>query len=271
MAIDTYAVIGNPVNHSLSPYIHTLFAKQTGESLLYKTLTAPVDQFEHCVKQFVEQGGKGLNVTAPFKEQAFHLAASTSPRAKIAKSVNTLSFNTTSYGDNTDGIGFIRDIEINHQYSLTDKRVLIFGAGGAVRGILQVILARKPARVVIANRNLMRAKCLSEEFCAYGSVCTSELTTMTGTFDFVINAISSSSTLIWQSVSLALDTNSFCYDLAYRREPTPFLQWASAQGAFEVSDGIGMLVEQAAESFFIWRDVKPITNPVINSIRQQLK
>jgi len=271
-ALDNYAVMGNPVSHSKSPLIHQAFASQTFQAIKYQAILVAVGKFEAAVMAFREAGGKGLNVTVPFKEDAWKLAARRSPRAEIAGAVNTLSFATDGVivGDNTDGAGLIRDLE-HHSVAIADRHILILGAGGAVRGVLGPLLAHKPASVVIANRTLSRAEALVIEHKPYAglSACTLEKLHGAGRFDLIINAISSG--LQGELPPLPptlISEQSCCYDMVYGDVEPVFVRWARQSGARLALDGLGMLVEQAAESFYIWRGVRPQTGPVIKMLRK---
>lgn len=270
---DRYAVIGNPVEHSLSPRIHTAFAAQTGEELHYDTLLAPLDGFAASVEQFAAEGGRGLNVTVPFKLEAFELARQRSRRAERAGAVNTLSLDADGpRGDNTDGIGLLRDLRDNLGFDPAERHILVVGAGGATRGILGPLLETGPYRLVIANRTQRRALELADEFGDLGPVSGCGFDSIPGPgFDLVINATSAS--LAGNLLPLQpqhLNSGAMAYDLMYGAEPTPFLEWAGPAGAEIIADGLGMLVEQAAESFAIWRGVRPATRPVIERLRREL-
>lgn len=273
---DRYAVIGNPIAHSKSPAIHREFAEQTEQNLSYEALLAPLDDFAGAWQRFRDAGGKGANVTVPFKEQAWALSEQRTHRAELAGAVNTLSIAATGelLGDNTDGIGLVRDITVNAGWSLVGKRVLMLGAGGAARGVIQPLLTAGAAQVVVANRTLAKAQTLAQVFAAEGDVQALELSALaqiTQPFDVLINATSAS----LQGESLTLPAaiyhaDSAVYDMMYGRE-TPFLQWAIAQGMTRRRDGAGMLVEQAAEAFFIWRGVRPATEKLLLAMRQESK
>ena len=268
---DHYAVMGNPIAHSKSPRIHTLFAGQTGEDLDYRAILVELDGFAAAVGDFVAAGGRGLNITVPFKEQAWKLAATRSPRAELAGAVNTLSVggDGSLSGDNTDGAGLVRDLLANHDATLAGKRLLLLGAGGAARGVLGPLLNEKPALLVIANRTASKAVELARLFCELGRVEGCGLDDVAGQpFDILINATAAS--LAGEVPAIADDTvtpESWCYDMMYGDKPTAFMEWSHAQGAAHVMDGLGMLVEQAAESFYIWRGVRPDTAPVIAALR----
>ena len=268
-----YAVFGNPIGHSRSPAIHSAFAEETKQPLTYEAICAPLDGFAATVHEFAASGGKGLNVTVPFKEEAWALADARSDRAELAGAVNTLTIadDGSLHGDNTDGIGIVRDIKINHGFDFSNKRVLVLGAGGAVRGVLQVILQEQPKEVVVANRTAEKAQALADLFQAYGHIRATAIEQLAGEFDLIINGTAAS--LQGSMINLPaglVGTHTWCYDMMYSADLTPFNQWAKSQGAEKQLDGLGMLVEQAAESFYIWRGVKPQTKPVIAAIREQL-
>ncbi len=269
--MDHYAVMGNPIAHSLSPSIHAAFAEQTAQRLSYEALLVEEGTFPEAVSEFFENAGKGLNVTVPFKQEAWALAVQRSAGAELAGAVNTLFLDTdgTLQGHNTDGIGLVRDIKDNHGGQLAQKDVLILGAGGATRGILLPILEQKPRSVVVANRSPEKAEELAELFAEFGNVSACSLEELAEVeTDWLINATSAS----LQGELPPLTRNNLrqgatCYDLMYGKQPTPFCQWARQAGAAKSLDGLGMLVEQAAESFYLWRGIRPDTGPVINSLR----
>lgn len=268
---DPYAVMGNPIAHSKSPRIHALFAKQTGQRMVYTAIQVDHGGFKQAVGNFQASGGKGLNVTVPFKREAWELVNERSARAQRAGAVNTIVFraDTALYGDNTDGVGMIRDICGNHGGVIAGKRVLVLGAGGAVRGVLAPLLDEHPAELVIANRTMDRATELEQEFSALGHVRGCGFDALPGRrFDMVINGTSAS--LQGDVPPLPADLlapQALCYDMMYAAQPTPFMRWAQQHGARTVLDGLGMLVEQAAESFYLWRGVRPETAPVIAQLR----
>lgn len=272
--IDDYAVMGNPISHSKSPSIHTLFAEQTAQSLLYTAIHVDIGGFEQAVGNFAASGGKGLNITVPFKQEAWALATTRSERAERAGAVNTLKIEDgTIFGDNTDGIGLVNDLTINHGIELKNKNILLMGAGGAARGVLIPLLKQNPSSLFIANRTPDKAKDLADDFVDAGNVqgggydALAELK-----FDVVINATAAS--LQGELPPLPetlLNDNASCYDMMYAAKATPFMQWASNHKAVKVLDGLGMLVEQAAESFNIWRGVKPETKLVIEKLRKELQ
>ncbi|NVZ29115.1 shikimate dehydrogenase [Pseudomonas gingeri] len=271
--MDRYVVFGNPIGHSKSPLIHRLFAEQTAQQLDYSTLLAPLDDFSGCARAFF-QDGRGANVTVPFKEEAFRLAASLTPRAQRAGAVNTLSklADGSLLGDNTDGAGLVRDLTVNAGFSLQGKRILLLGAGGAVRGVLEPLLAQQPASVIIANRTVEKAELLAELFADLGPVSASGLDWLREPVDLIINATSASLSGDVPPIapSLIEPGKTFCYDMMYSKEPTAFCRWASAQGAAVAMDGLGMLAEQAAEAFLLWRGVRPDTAPVLAELRRLL-
>ncbi len=271
---DAYAVIGNPIAHSKSPWIHAAFARQTGQRLTYSAILAEPGGFAQVVGNFQASGGKGLNVTVPFKQDAWRLVDRRSERAELAGAVNTIRFEPDGslFGENTDGVGLVRDLVRNHGAALTDRRVLLLGAGGAVRGVLEPLLAERPAALVIANRTVARARELALAFAALGPVTGCGFDDLAGDrFDLVINGTAAS--LQGEVPPLPeglLAPGALCYDMMYAAEPTAFLRWARERGGDAV-DGLGMLVEQAAESFFIWRGVRPETGPVIAELREALR
>ena len=265
---DRYVVIGNPIAHSKSPEIHTLFATQTKQNIEYQRLLAPLDGFKKTVEQFIAENGKGMNVTVPFKLEAFELATVLTPRAKAAGAVNTLKFeNNTILGDNTDGKGLMVDIIENAKYAITGSRVLLLGAGGAARGVIQPLFEQKPARLMIANRSVERAEELALDFSAIGKIEVSSYVALRDEFDIVINATSAGLSGEMPPIPEAVFAKSaLAVDMVYADKLTPFLQFAQKQGA-KVRDGFGMLVEQAAESFFVWTGVYPDTAPVFHALR----
>lgn len=270
---DLYAVFGNPINHSKSPAIHRQFAEQTGQDMHYTRQLVNEGEFEKAAREFFAQGGKGLNITVPFKLNAFDFAEKRTPRAERAGAVNTLArlSDGSILGDNTDGIGMIHDMH-NLGWEIQGKRVLILGAGGAVRGILQPLLEANPARVTIANRTMSKAEELAKSFLDLGDIQAKSYEYLAGDiFDIVINGTSAS--LQGELPPLPeklLAENACCYDMMYGAEPTIFLQWAKNHGATQVADGLGMLIGQAAEAFYLWRQIRPEVVPVITALRRQL-
>lgn len=260
---DRYAIIGHPVAHSRSPQIHAEFARLTRQPLSYERIDAPPRHFATALRDFLGNGGRGANITLPFKEDAYALCHTHTARAQQAHSVNTLYIENenTLVGDNTDGIGLVTDLLRNQQVAIRGKRVLILGAGGAARGILPALLREDPASIRIANRTPQRAQHLATAFRRQGNVSACGFDGLRGTsFDLVINATSAS--LAGELPPLPrdlLEPGATCYDLAYAERPTVFMLWADREGAATVLDGWGMLVEQAAESFRIWRGVRPPT------------
>ncbi|MDD5242351.1 MAG: shikimate dehydrogenase [Sulfuricella sp.] len=268
---DRYAVVGNPIAHSKSPLIHAEFARQTGQDMAYTAVLAPLDGFSTVAKQFQKEGGKGLNVTVPFKQDAWKLATKLTDRAQLAEAVNTLKFEAdgTILGDNTDGAGLTRDIGDNQGISFEGKRVLLMGAGGAARGVLLPLLLKKPAQLVIANRSPEKAVELTQHFAPYGSIEGGDYARLAGRqFDIVINATSASlSDQLPPLPAGVFATGALAYDMMYGKGLTPFLQFAKNNGAAFLADGLGMLVEQAAESFLLWRGIRPQTQPVIAQLK----
>lgn len=272
--IDRYAVYGNPIKHSKSPQIHAAFAEETGQELTYRSRLVEIGRFAETAKSFFENGGKGLNVTVPFKLDACEFADQLSSRARRAGAVNTLAIQNDGviYGDNTDGIGLVRDINNNLGWEISGKNILILGAGGAVRGVLEPLLRKKPATLVIANRTLEKAEALANDFSDLGELSACPFESLGASpFDLVINATSSSLAGELPPLPDNLLTDDACvYDMMYGAEPTPFMRWGAENTAWAVADGLGMLVEQAAESFCMWRGVRPKTKPVIDLLRNML-
>jgi shikimate dehydrogenase (EC 1.1.1.25) len=268
---DRYAVIGNPIAHSKSPLIHAAFARQTGQDLEYGRLLGALDDFAGDVSRFLAAGGRGLNVTLPFKEQAFALAEERSERAELAGAVNTLIRlkDGRLRGDNTDGVGLVRDLACNHGFDFQGARVLLVGAGGAARGVLEPLLATGLAHLVIANRTESRALDLARRARLLGPVTGCGFGALAGErFDLIINATSAGLDAAVPAIpNDCLAPGAWVYDMLYGDQPTPFCRWGAEQGAAQALDGLGMLVEQAAESFFLWRGVRPDTAPVIASLR----
>ncbi len=268
-----YAVMGNPVRHSKSPAIHSEFAQQCGIALEYRAIEVEPGLFASAVDGFRAAGGQGLNVTVPFKLEAYQLADKHGARAELAGAVNTLKFDSdgTVYGDNTDGVGLVRDLSNNHAIVLKGKRVLVLGAGGAVRGVLGPLLQQGVGSVVIANRTVSKAQGLARAFAAHGDVSGCGFDALRGQrFDIVLNGTAAS--LQAQVPSLPdelFSGQAVAYDLMYGDQPMPFMVWARAHGAARVTDGLGMLVEQAAESFLFWHGVRPQTEPVIERLRKR--
>jgi shikimate dehydrogenase len=262
---DRYAVFGHPIAHSKSPQIHAAFARQTGQDMAYEAILAPLDGFADCVAQFIAAGGRGANVTVPFKEEAFKLASRLSARAQRAGAVNTFTFDADGIlGDNTDGAGLVADLTRNLHFSIAGKRILLLGAGGAARGVVGPLLDQQPAMLVIANRTVSRAQELAELFDQNVRACGFEAADTP--FDLVINATAASLAGDLPPLSPRVFTpDTLAYDMMYGRD-TPFLDFARSHGA-RTADGLGMLVEQAAEAFSLWRGLRPDTPPVIAMLR----
>lgn len=268
---DRYAVIGNPIKHSQSPRIHAAFAAQTHQDIHYERILVEPGCLAQAVDTFRQQGGKGLNITVPFKTDAYDLANTMTQRAQLAGAVNTLVLNDDAslHADNTDGIGLVRDLTHNHGFALKDKRILLLGAGGAVQGVLLPLLEQQPAEIVIANRTVSKAEQLCEKFSDFGPVSASAFASLEGQlFDGIINGTAASlQGDVPPLPSNILTPSCWCYDMMYSNEPTAFVRWGEEQGAQHSVDGLGMLVEQAAESFTLWRGVQPETAPVIRLLR----
>jgi len=271
--MDRYVVFGNPIGHSKSPAIHRLFAEQTGQAMEYGARLAPLDDFAGNALEFF-QDGLGANVTLPFKEDAFRLCSVLTPRAQRAGAVNMLTRlpDGTLRGDNTDGVGLVRDLLNNAGVTLKGKRILLLGAGGAVRGVVESLLEQQPVSLVIANRTVDKAELLAQIFAGLGPVAASGFDWLEEPVDVIINATSASlagdlppikSSLIQPGVTV-------CYDMMYGKEPTPFCRWAAEHGAAQALDGFGMLVEQAAEAFTYWRGVTPDSKTVMATLRQEI-
>ena len=275
--MDRYCVIGNPIEHSLSPQIHQEFAAQTGELLTYEKVKVELTGFADFLKDFANSGGKGLNITVPFKVEAFNGATQLHELADIANAVNTLSLEGAEIiGFNTDGLGFIRDLTQRHGVQLAGKSVLVLGAGGACRGIIEPLLSTNPAQVTIANRTLANAQALCELFSGrhrHNSLSCVDLSVLAegdaGTYDLVVNTTSLGLSADGITLPASLAQGSFCYDMSYG-DKAAFARWAKEQGALNSVDGLGMLVEQAAESFNIWRGVRPRTDEIYQSLRKRV-
>jgi shikimate dehydrogenase len=270
--MDCYGVIGNPIQHSKSPLIHRLFAEQTHQDLFYSAILVPPDQLVSTLNDFQSQKGRGLNVTAPFKQPAFALVDHVSPRALRAKAVNTICFDADGkrFGDNTDGAGLIRDITLNQKISLKNKSILLLGAGGAVSGVLEAVLNEQPAAVTIANRTEEKALALVDAFSDCTNIgCLAWSALSTCAFDVVINGTSAGLHEIELELpNDILNSGAYCYDMVYGVGVTAFYSWVRAQNSASYSDGLGMLVEQAAESFYIWRKIRPNTQAVLAFLRE---
>jgi shikimate dehydrogenase len=270
---DRYAVIGYPVKHSWSPFIHGMFAKQAGQSLTYSRLEIAPENLEDQVAMFFDSGGRGLNITVPHKQAAMLLTRFRTPRAEIAGAVNTIALQREGLlGDNTDGAGLVTDLTRNLGLALKDTRILLLGAGGAARGVLGPLLAEAPEYLEIANRDGNRATQLATEFAQLGEVrgCGFDAITSTGHFDLVLNATSASlQETIPPVPPSVIGPTTLCYDMAYGKGDTVFTRWAKTAGAGRAETGWGMLVEQAAEAFHLWRGIQPDTKPVLDAVRSQ--
>ena len=273
-----YAVLGNPVSHSKSPLIHSMFAQQTDQTMSYVAISLEENEFEGFVRNFFADGGGGLNVTVPYKGNAFALAASCSPRAELAQAVNTLflDVNGDICGDNTDGVGLVTDLKLNNKVAISGQRVLILGAGGAVRGIMAALVYEQASAITIVNRDVSKAELLAEEMQSMAPIeamsysMLQEVANKGRRYDLIINGTSSS--LFGEMPELdakLIAPDCCCYDLMYSATDTPFVQWARQEGARISIDGLGMLVEQAAEAFALWRGVRPKTASVMAHLREQ--
>jgi shikimate dehydrogenase len=270
-SIDQYGVFGHPVNHSLSPFIHGLFARETAQEMSYRPFDVKPEEFRERVQEFFAQGGRGLNITLPHKMAAVEVAQELTARAAHAAAVNTLSVKGDGIiGDNTDGAGLVRDLCDNLGLVITNRRLLVIGAGGATRGVLAPLLGLEPTLVVIANRTPERAEALAAAFSDLGATQGVSFEQVEGTFDLIINATSASlSGEIPPVPEGVIGTQTVCYDLAYGRSATAFVRWAHSKGCARALQGLGMLVEQAAESFRLWRGVRPATARVLDALRER--
>lgn len=270
-----YAVIGHPVSHSRSPFIHALFAQQTKQDLVYDKIDVPPEDVERDVRRFFAEGGRGLNVTVPHKQAVVPLCHRLTARAKLAGAVNTLAMqaNNELLGDNTDGAGLVADLLKNLHARLQGARILLIGAGGASRGVIAPLLDQAPSRLHIVNRTAEKAEALANEFSQLGAVTGGGLQSVDGgAYDLLINASAASLHGDVPDIpSSAVGASSLCYDMVYGNTDTPFMRWAKDGGAARAESGIGMLVEQAAESFHLWRGVRPDTAPVLNALRSSVK
>ncbi|MDN3638019.1 shikimate dehydrogenase [Simiduia curdlanivorans] len=273
-----YQVVGNPIAQSKSPFIHMAFAQQTQQHISYQRACPEVDGFLVEAQRFFASGGLGMNVTAPFKLDAYNFASQLTPRATLAGAVNTLAVQEEGsiLGDNTDGYGLVTDITQQLGWPLRDKKLLVLGAGGAVRGVLQMLLEQRPAQLVLANRTLVKAEALASVFAPIGPVETVEFDALSGFahghFDLIINATSASLAGDLPPVPETLIAPAtYCYDMTYGAQPTVFLRWVASLGVRVSADGLGMLVGQAAESFRLWHGVMPEVKPVMAALRQHLK
>jgi shikimate dehydrogenase len=270
---DSYGVVGHPVAHSWSPFIHGLFARETGQAMSYRLYDFTPEEFEARVREFFAQGGRGLNITLPHKIAAVDIASELTTRAAHSGAVNTLAMQKdgTILGDNTDGAGLVRDLCDNLGLVIIRRRILIVGAGGAARGVIAPLLALEPAQVVIANRTAERAQNLAGAFAKLGPVQGVGLRYITGdAFDLIINATSASLSGDLPPMSNAIvGPETVCYDMAYGKSETPFVQWSLKRGCARAVQGWGMLVEQAAESFRVWRGLKPGTATVLTALKER--
>ncbi len=269
---DQYGIVGHPVAHSWSPFIHGMFAKATAQNLVYRLFDVTADDFRRETLRLFASGVRGLNITLPHKQAAAELVNELTPRAARAQAVNTIAFfeDTTLLGDNTDGIGLICDLERNLQIDLADKRVLILGAGGAARGVIAPLMDRELRSLTVANRTPMRARNLAAEFADMGKIAGCSFAELQGPpYGLIINATSASlQGEMPQMPAELVDEETICYDMAYGRGQTPFTTWAHSLHARRASKGWGMLVEQAAESFFLWRGIRPNTQAVLEALAQ---
>ncbi|WP_437879766.1 shikimate dehydrogenase [Pseudomonas sp. LRF_L74] len=271
--MDRYCVFGNPIGHSKSPQIHRLFAEQTGQTLRYDPILAPLDDFAGAARAFFSEG-LGANVTLPFKEDAYALADEVSERARRAGAVNFLMKRADGslYGDNTDGAGLVSDLTANAGLDLRERRILLLGAGGAARGVIEYLLGQQPRALVIANRTVATAEKLAQHFADLGPVAASGFDWLSEPFDLIVNATSASLAGELPPIppELIQPGHTVCYDMMYGKGLTAFNAWAEAHGAARTLDGLGMLVEQAAEAFLQWRGIRPDSASVLATLREQL-
>ncbi|MCL1126993.1 shikimate dehydrogenase [Shewanella surugensis] len=267
---DRYAVFGNPIGHSKSPQIHTLFAKETSQAISYEAILAPVACFEASLRQFITEKGRGANVTVPFKEQAFALCDELSLEARLAGAVNTLTVmeNGRIHGDNTDGLGLVADLK-RQMGSLENLEVLLVGAGGAARGCILPLLQTGIAKLTIVNRTQSKADKLATTFAEFGNVTSLCMEELDQAYDLIINSTSASLSGDVPNLPVkTINANTVCYDMMYGKDVTAFNAWAKKNGAKQIIDGLGMLVGQAAQSFKLWRKVEPNVEPVLNALRR---
>lgn len=270
---DQYAVMGNPIKHSLSPQIHTLFAQQTQQNMNYQALLVAEDEFEKTVQNFFANSGKGLNITLPFKQRAWKMADISTPRADFAQAANTLIRleDGRLQADNTDGAGLLNDLINQYTQLLEGRRILVIGAGGAVRGVLANLLGEEPSELVLTNRTLSTAQELAQHFACEGNIIAADIKSIQGPFDLIVNGTSASlSNRLPEVHDGLINSHTLAYDMVYGREPTVFMHWALEQGAHQAADGLGMLVEQAAEAFMLWRKQQPNTAKVLDALRAQM-
>jgi shikimate dehydrogenase len=267
---DHYAVIGHPIKHSKSPQIHTAFAKQTGQDMDYVAREVPLEHLTASLDALAQSGFSGINITVPFKEQAWRLVTEKSEHAERAGAINTLVFRTDGarYGDNTDGLGLCRDLVHNHGITLENKKILLLGAGGAARGVIEPLLRHQPETLFIANRTASKAIDLAHDYANLGPLLGGGYSDITEQYDVVINATAASlQGEVPPLPDTLLNEGAACYDMMYGNTDTAFISWAKQHAAHQTIDGLGMLVEQAAEAFYLWRGVRPDTAPVIKALR----
>ena len=267
--MNRFAVFGNPISHSLSPMIHNEFSNELGIDLSYEKILSPIDEFEFTANQFINDGGLGFNITLPFKVEAFNFSQELTSNASAAGAVNTIKIdNNVIIGENTDGNGLVNDLEINLAESLSGKEILIIGAGGATQGILKPLLDKNPEKILLANRTSEKSVQLASEFLKYGKVCGFGINQIKSKpVDIIINATSASIDGAMPALPGGVCKGALCYDLMYGAQ-TPFMKWGLENSARKVSDGLGMLVEQAALSFNFWHAKSPRTDSVISLIRE---
>jgi len=269
---DHYAVIGFPVTHSYSPFIHGMFAKQTNQNLVYRKIEVPPEELTNAVGRFFfgDEHGKGLNVTIPHKQSILPLCKYRTPRAELAGAVNTLVLqeNGDLLGDNTDGLGLVTDLKKNVGFGFKEAKILLLGAGGAARGVIAPLLSQAPDALHIVNRDANKATLLADEYKTLGSITGGGYDSIEGEFHLIINATAASlQGMVPPIPRSAVIADTVCYDMAYSKDDTAFTKWAKEQRAGRAELGWGMLVEQAAESFFLWRGVRPDTAPVLKAVR----
>ncbi|MFA0415663.1 shikimate dehydrogenase [Vibrio renipiscarius] len=271
--IDRYAVFGNPISHSKSPFIHTLFARQTNQPLIYSAELAQSGEFLAAIKAFFDDRGRGCNVTMPFKEEAYQFADRLTERAQLAGAVNTLKKldDGLILGDNTDGEGLVQDL-LQYQVQLKDARILLIGSGGAARGVIKPLLDQHPEQLVITNRTFSKAEQLSKMFQPYGKIEAVAMESIEQPFDIIINSTSASLNGDLPMISPSIFAPySSVYDMTYGKGMTSFNRWALEQGVVHAYDGLGMLVGQAAESFMLWRGLRPGTKQILRELRKNLE
>jgi shikimate dehydrogenase len=271
--VDRYVVFGNPIKQSKSPFIHTLFARQTNQPLTYTAVCPDIDGFTQAANQFFSEGGKGCNITAPFKEEAYQFAHRLTERAKLAGAVNTLKKldDGEIIGDNTDGEGLVQDL-LQHQVQLKEARILLIGAGGAARGVIKPLMDQEPAEITITNRTFSKAQQLVDMFDQYGSINAIEMNNVNESYDVIINSSSSGLSGELPAISSAIfSSQSAVYDMVYGAGKTLFNQWATENSAIATYDGLGMLVGQAAESFMLWRGLRPGSRQILRELRKNLE